>query len=79
HGQGIAPDYVEHVFDRFYQINTDTPGSRRGIGLGLAICRGLVEAHGGRIWVESEVGRGSSFSFSLPIAKHEAVEQGSDG
>lgn len=78
YGQGIPPEYLEHVFDRFYQVKMDTTSSRRGIGLGLAICRGLVEAHGGRIWVESEVGSGSSFSFSLPIAARVAREQGSD-
>lgn len=73
-GQGMTAEQQEHIFDRFYQIQPSSPGIR-GIGLGLAICRGLVEAHDGEIWVESEVGKGSTFSFSLPLARSEAVAQ----
>jgi len=62
-GVGIPPDAVNKIFDRFWQAR---PTPRRGSGLGLAIARGIIEAHGGRIWVESEPGRGSVFSFSLP-------------
>jgi PAS domain S-box-containing protein len=61
-GQGIAQEHLPRIFDRYYL----TEDSQRGIGLGLYICRGLVEAMGGRIWVASEIGRGSTFSFSLP-------------
>jgi PAS domain S-box-containing protein len=66
HGRGILPDDLPHVFQRFYR----SKGERRaeGIGLGLYITRLMVEAHGGRIWVESEVGTGSTFSFTLPAA-----------
>ena len=64
-GIGIEPEALTRIFDRFWQARA-TP--RRGSGLGLAIARGILEAHGGRIWVESEVGRGSVFSFSLPIS-----------
>jgi PAS domain S-box-containing protein len=64
-GPGIAPDQLPHIFGRFYQgKRTD----RRGIGLGLAIAKGIVEAHGGRIWVESQLGAGSSFYFTVPAA-----------
>lgn len=63
-GPGIAPEEIERLFDRFWQARTD----RRGVGLGLTIARGLVEAHGGRIWVDSRVGEGSTFSFTLPEA-----------
>lgn len=65
-GRGIAPEDLQRIFERFYQVGNSRDSGRHGIGLGLAICRGLVEAQGGRIWVESKVGRGSIFHFSLP-------------
>ena len=65
-GSGIAADSLPHVFDRFWQA---TRGDRRGAGLGLPITKGIVEAHGGRIWVESTLGRGSTFFFSIPRAR----------
>lgn len=74
HGNGIAPEHLERIFDRFYQIGKRDSG-RHGIGLGLAICRGLVEAHGGGIWAESTPGQGSTFSFSLPIAPAESLAE----
>jgi signal transduction histidine kinase len=64
-GAGIAPDDQAHLFERFYRAK----GTRKaeGLGLGLYITRMLVEAMAGRVWVESEVGEGSTFSFSLPV------------
>ena len=62
-GPGIAPDQLTHVFDRFWQARST---DRSGAGLGLAIAKGIVEAHGGRIWAESELEHGSRFSFTLP-------------
>ena len=67
HGQGIPQDELPRLFRRYYRANTS--GKRQGLGLGLYISRGLVEAHGGRIWVESEIGVGSRFSFTLPTAR----------
>jgi signal transduction histidine kinase len=64
-GPGIPPDQVPHIFGRFWQA---MPSDRRGIGLGLAIAKGIVEAHGGMIWVESQLGAGSTFYFTLPSA-----------
>jgi PAS domain S-box-containing protein len=67
-GGGIAPDQLPHVFDRFYQAAGGRRGSRRGAGLGLPISRGIVEAHGGRIWIESVPGGGTTVRFTLPSA-----------
>jgi signal transduction histidine kinase len=65
HGEGIAPEYLEMIFDRFYRVQ-DGPAARQpGTGLGLYIARTLVEAMSGRIWVDSEPGAGTTFSFSL--------------
>ena len=62
-GAGIPAEQLPHIFGRFWQARTS---DRRGIGLGLAIAKGIVEAHQGRIWVESSVGLGSTFYFTLP-------------
>ncbi len=64
-GPGIPPEQISHLFDNFWQARKS---DQRGVGLGLAIAKELVEAHGGKIWVESKVDDGSTFSFSLPAA-----------
>ncbi|MHB9130233.1 MAG: PAS domain-containing sensor histidine kinase [Armatimonadota bacterium] len=64
-GEGIAPEDVPYLFDRFYRAKGTEKAE--GIGLGLYIAKKLVEAHQGRIWVQSEVGKGSTFSFTLPV------------
>jgi PAS domain S-box-containing protein len=68
-GEGIAEDNLPHVFDRFYQAGASARrGARHGAGLGLPIARGIVEAHGGRTWIESVRGKGTSVHFTLPRA-----------
>jgi PAS domain S-box-containing protein len=68
-GIGIPAELLDKIFDRFYQAEHIVPSARKGTGLGLSICKGIIAAHGGKIWVESKEGEGSKFSFSLPIAK----------
>lgn len=65
-GPGIPPEEARKIFDRFYQVAQTGNQKAKGTGLGLAISRALVEMHGGKIWVESGMGRGSTFSFILP-------------
>lgn len=65
-GCGIPPDELDRVFDRFYQVEKVVTRKSGGTGLGLAIVKNIVEAHGGRIWIESELGKGTQVSFSLP-------------
>jgi PAS domain S-box-containing protein len=67
-GIGIPEDQRQSVFDKFYQVRTATAGVLEGTGLGLAITKRLVEQHGGRIWLKSETGNGSSFTFTIPLA-----------
>ncbi len=68
-GAGIAPEHLTHLFDRFYRVDKSRSRAAGGSGIGLTIAKYLVEAHGGKIWVESEgIGNGSKFSFMLPVA-----------
>lgn len=68
-GPGIPAEAQEHLFQRLYQAESDEALARRGLGLGLYISREIVKHLGGRIWAESEVGRGSAFHFTLPLAQ----------
>ncbi len=65
-GRGIERDKLPYIFDRFYQATSKDWTTHRGMGLGLYICRELVRLHGGEIWVRSEPGKGSTFSFTIP-------------
>jgi PAS domain S-box-containing protein len=67
-GRGIAPEHHARIFERFQQIDSSPTRAVGGTGLGLAICRALVEEHGGRIWLDSAVGKGTTFFFTLPLA-----------
>ena len=73
-GEGIPPEYLDKVFERFFQVDGASTRRVGGSGLGLSIARGIVEAHNGKIWVESTVGQGSTFRFTLPLAT-ESVEE----
>ena len=66
-GIGIAGEDVEVVFEEFRQVGTDYAKKHEGTGLGLTLSRKFVELHGGRIWVKSQLGHGSTFAFTLPV------------
>jgi signal transduction histidine kinase len=69
-GPGIAPNEVNRIFDEFYQIRRSGEKKSKGVGLGLSISKKLVEMHGGKIWVESVLGEGSTFSFTVPVGHY---------
>jgi signal transduction histidine kinase len=72
-GVGIPPDQREKIFSRFYRL--ENTASKHGVhlGLGLSICQQIVEGHNGRIWVDSEVGQGSCFNFTIPLVRREQL------
>jgi signal transduction histidine kinase len=72
-GSGIPPEEQGAIFEKFHQVRRDGHGKAQGTGLGLAIAKSLIELHGGRIDVESEVGRGSRFRFTVPAASASAA------
>jgi len=66
-GIGIRPEDQPKVFDEFQQVGKRSDLSREGTGLGLTLAKRFVELHGGRIWIESEVGKGTTFTFAIPL------------
>jgi K+-sensing histidine kinase KdpD len=74
-GIGIAPQYQDKIFERFFRVENRLTRGVTGSGLGLSICKGHVKAHGGRIWLESEPGRGSVFYFTLPLSQVEEQDK----
>jgi two-component system sensor histidine kinase KdpD len=70
HGPGLPPGDEKRVFEKFYRSPTLT--SRSGAGLGLTICRGIIELHGGKIWAKNREGGGTTFGFSLPVEEQPA-------
>jgi signal transduction histidine kinase len=75
---GIEAEHLAHIFDRFYQVDSASTREAQGAGLGLSISRAVVEAQHGRIWVESELGAGSTFHFTLSLEEAEHVPEGDD-
>ncbi|MGH7769284.1 MAG: sensor histidine kinase, partial [Candidatus Binatia bacterium] len=67
-GAGIAESEIGNLFQKYRQSASGKTSAHKGTGLGLIICKMIVEAHGGRIWVESEEGKGAMFAFTLPLA-----------
>jgi signal transduction histidine kinase len=72
-GLGIPADEIEHVFERFRRVRSGAAQSIPGTGLGLTIVKQIVEMHGGKIWVESAVGHGSAFHFTVPLTAEHAT------
>jgi two-component system sensor histidine kinase KdpD len=70
-GIGIPAEEWDRIFERFHRVENEVTRRMRGAGLGLAVCRGIIEAHGGRIWAESQPGAGSTFCFTLPLRPRE--------
>ncbi|HEY6090075.1 MAG TPA: ATP-binding protein, partial [Gemmatimonadaceae bacterium] len=78
-GKGIGPDDLERIFGKFFQVEESATREQGGTGLGLAICKGIIEAHRGRIWAESELGVGSRFHFTLARVLDTPIGDQSDG
>ena len=70
-GPGISPEHLPHIFEPYWQAARER---RQGLGLGLAIVKGIIEGHGGRLWVESQPGAGSRFFFTLPAVETPSVK-----
>ncbi len=70
-GIGIAPEHQSRIFDRFYQVDSAVSRQFGGTGLGLSICKAYVELLGGKIWLESNPGKGTEFYFTIPLIRGE--------
>jgi len=70
-GPGIPPESLDRVFERFYRVDKARSRDQGGTGLGLSIVKHIVHNHGGKVWVKSELGKGATFFFTLPMAKSE--------
>jgi two-component system, OmpR family, sensor histidine kinase VicK len=68
-GVGIDSDEIGQIFEKYRQVSSGRNSGHKGTGLGLVICKKIVEAHGGRIWAESQQGKGAGFFFSLPLSE----------
>jgi len=77
-GSGIPSDKLEKIFAKFYQVDSSTTREHGGTGIGLSICKGIVDAHGGKIWAESKVGQGATFHILLPRNLAKTVEKNHD-
>jgi signal transduction histidine kinase len=71
-GCGIPSDKMGNLFKKFYQVDTSLTRERGGSGLGLSICKSIIELHGGQIWAESEIGKGTTMKIRLPIARRDS-------
>ncbi|PQV63764.1 PAS domain S-box-containing protein [Abditibacterium utsteinense] len=77
-GIGIAPEHQKRIFSAFEQVDSSYTRQQQGTGLGLALTRRIVELHGGRLWLESQEGQGSTFSFSLPLQRAASTQESSE-
>ncbi len=79
-GIGVPPTQLPHLFEQFYRVDRNENYQNKGLGLGLALCKGIVERHGGRIWAESKgEGQGTTISFTLPVFRQERPTDSTDG
>ena len=76
---GINPEKADKLFQKFYQIDTGPTRKHAGTGLGLVICRGIIDAHGGKIWVDNNCKTGAAIKFTLPVrGQEDKGEKGTD-